>query len=164
MKQTLLQFAQYNLWANKLMVDAIQKLTPEQLDMTITSSFDSIRKTIMHTYAAEYVWLQRLQLAEHPVWVGNATDKSIEEVCQHWLQVSEELLAFVNKQFDDRALEHVVQYQNLQQVQFKTPVFEVLTHIFNHATYHRGQLVTMMRQAGVTQIPGTDYILWSRKA
>ena len=43
MKQTLLQFAQYNLWANKLMLDAILQLTPEQLDMTITSSFDSIR-------------------------------------------------------------------------------------------------------------------------
>lgn len=142
------------------MLDAILKLSPEQLDMTIISSFDSIRKTIMHTYAAEYIWLQRLQLAENPVWVGNDTDKSIEEVCKHWLEVSEAFKVFVEKQFDDKALEHVVQYYNLQKTMFKTPVFEVLTHVFNHATYHRGQLVTMMRQAGVTQIPGTDYIKW----
>ncbi len=158
MKQALLQSAQYNLWANKLMLDAIQQLTPEQLDMIITSSFDSIRKTVQHCYAAEYIWLQRLQLAEHPVWAGNDNSQPIAEVCAAWLNVSEELVRFVEKQFDDKALEHVVQYYNLQKQLFKTPVYQVLIHVFNHATYHRGQLVTMLRQAGFTKIPATDYI------
>jgi uncharacterized damage-inducible protein DinB len=158
MKEALLQFARYNIWANKLMIDALLKLNATQLDMEITSSFNTIRKTVLHSYAAEYIWLQRLQLAENPVWAGNDTDMAIADVCADWLKVSEALAAFVEKQFDDRALEHVVQYYNMQKQLFKTPVYQVLQHTFNHATYHRGQLITMLRQAGVTKIPSTDYI------
>lgn len=163
MKQTLLQFAQYNLWANKLMVDTVLKLTPEQRDMVITSSFDTIRKTVLHCRAADYIWLQRLQLAEQPLWVGGEVDKPIDEVCRHWLQVGEALLQFVEKQFDDNALEHVLQYYDLQKTSHKMPVYKVLLHVFNHATYHRGQLVTMLRQAGETKIPRLDYIVFANK-
>jgi uncharacterized damage-inducible protein DinB len=52
----------------------------------------------------------------------------------------------------------VLQYYTRQKKSFKTPVSGVLLHIFNHATYHRGQLVTMLRQAGEKKIPGTDMI------
>ncbi|MGZ3851281.1 MAG: DinB family protein [Flavisolibacter sp.] len=39
----------------------------------------------------------------------------------------------------------------------------MLLHAFNHGTYHRGQLVNMLRQLGVDKIPGTDFIAWSRR-
>jgi uncharacterized damage-inducible protein DinB len=35
-------------------------------------------------------------------------------------------------------------------------------HIFNHNTYHNGQLVTMLRALGVVTIPATDFIVWTR--
>lgn len=146
------------------MIEAILKLSPDQLDKQIISSFDSIRKTIMHTYAAEDIWLQRLQLVEQPVWVGNDTDKHVEDICQLWQGVSDALLKFVEKQFDDRAMEHILQYYNLQKVSNKMPVYQVLLHVFNHGTYHRGQLVTMLRQAGLSQLPSTDFFIWSKKA
>ena len=60
-------------------------------------------------------------------------------------------------------LSHVFAYQNNKKEQFKQPVYEMLLHIFNHATYHRGQLVTMLRQLGVEKIPGTDFVLFCRK-
>ncbi|MCW3088046.1 MAG: hypothetical protein JWQ78_1432, partial [Sediminibacterium sp.] len=41
-------------------------------------------------------------------------------------------------------------------------VKEILLHLFNHGTYHRGQLVTLLRQVGVEEIPRTDYIEFSR--
>ncbi|MBS1734314.1 MAG: DNA polymerase, partial [Bacteroidetes bacterium] len=63
----------------------------------------------------------------------------------------------------EAALEHEFIYRNTKKEQFKQPVSEVLHHIFNHATYHRGQLVTMLRQVGVKDIPGTDLVLFLRK-
>jgi len=39
----------------------------------------------------------------------------------------------------------------------------MLTHVFNHGTYHRGQLITMARQLGVEKLQQTDFIIWSRK-
>ena len=61
------------------------------------------------------------------------------------------------------ALNHVFAYQNSKKEQFKQPVYQVLIHVFNHGTYHRGQLVNLFRQLGVKEIPATDFILWSRK-
>jgi uncharacterized damage-inducible protein DinB len=60
-------------------------------------------------------------------------------------------------------LQHVFQYQNSKREQFKQPVYQMLLHLFNHGTYHRGQLVNLLRQLGVEKIPATDFIIWSRK-
>ena len=63
----------------------------------------------------------------------------------------------------DMALDHVFQYYNLKKEMFKQPVWQMILHVFNHGTYHRGQLINMLRQLGVEKIPKTDFILWSRK-
>jgi len=42
------------------------------------------------------------------------------------------------------------------------PVYQMLQHVFNHATYHRGQLVTMLRQLGQDKIPDTDFYTYCR--
>lgn len=163
MKELLTQYANYNIWANKRMIDAILKLSPEQLDMPIESSFNTIRKTVYHSWGAEYVWLQRLQLVENWVYVGNDLDTPVEEACTKWLQAGDALKAFIDRQFDDKAFEHVFQYYDSEKVSHKQPVGLTLHHVFNHATYHRGQLITMMRQAGVTKIPYTDFMGYVRR-
>jgi hypothetical protein len=66
-----------------------------------------------------------------------------------------ELVRFTEKQYNDKALLHVVEYRDLKKVVQKTPVFAVLQHVFNHSTFHRGQLVTMMRVVGEPKIPKT---------
>jgi uncharacterized damage-inducible protein DinB len=163
MKELLLQYAQYNVWANKLILDAIMKLEDDVVDKEIVSSFSTIRATVYHTWSAEYIWLQRLQLAEHPVWVQGEFSGTFEDAADAWRKTSTELAQFVEKQYDDRALEHVLQFYDRQKASHKMPVFQVLHHVFNHSTYHRGQLVTMLRQAGTTEIPGTDFIRFARK-
>jgi len=42
-------------------------------------------------------------------------------------------------------------------------LFQILLHIFNHGTYHRGQLVTILQQLNIQNIPQTDFIVWTRK-
>jgi uncharacterized damage-inducible protein DinB len=163
MKELLLQYGKYNIWANKKIIDVLLKLTEEQLDMKINSSFPTLRRTVYHMWSAEQIWLDRLQLAESPVWAESNFTGSFAEACANWQQASEQLVAFISKQFDGRGLEHVVQYFDRQKRPHKTPVYTILQQSFNHATYHRGQLVTMLRQAGVTKIPGTDMIVYSRE-
>ncbi len=163
MKELLLQYAQYNKWANKLIIDAMLKLKEGDVDKEINSSFPSLRRTVLHTWSAESVWLQRLQLAEHPVWHGDDTSLLFEDVCKTWQVDSETLIQFVAQQYDDRALALVLQFYDRQKNAHKTPVYQVLHHVFNHSTYHRGQLVTMLRQLGATDIPGTDFIGFVRK-
>ena len=162
MKELLLQYAHYNVWANKLMIDALLKLEEGAADKNMVSSFPSVKATVVHTWSAEYIWLQRLQLVEHPVWIQGEFAGTFEEACTEWQKTSATLVQFIEKQYDDRALEHVLQFYDRQKASHKMPVYQVLQHVFNHSTQHRGQLITMLRQLGATKIPATDFIAFAR--
>lgn len=163
MKETLLQYANYNVWANKRIIEEMQKVDLVQLDAEITSSFSSLRKTVLHIWSAENIWLQRLQLAEQPVWIENSFAGTFEEACMKWQDCSMQMQKFVEKQFNDAAFSHVMQYYTRKKQPMKSKVSEVLIHVFNHSTHHRGQMVTMLRQAGLTTIPTTDFIAYACK-
>jgi len=158
MKDLLLQYARYNQWANHRFIDVLLTLDEEKLELQIASSFSTIRETVYHMWSAEFIWLQRLELTENPVWIEDIFKGSFAEACANWQTVSKGIIDFISRQYDDRSFEHVLQYYTRQKKSFKTPVSGVLLHVFNHATYHRGQLVTMLRQAGEKKIPGTDMI------
>ncbi|OJW82337.1 MAG: hypothetical protein BGO69_17270 [Bacteroidetes bacterium 46-16] len=163
MKELLLQMAKYNLWANKRIIAVLLKLEEEQLDKEMISSFPSLRATAYHIWGAEFLWLQRLQLTEQPVYMPYIYKGTFEDACADWQDVSQILADFTGRQFDDKAFEHVVQYYNSEKKSFKNPVHEILQHVFNHSTYHRGQVVTMLRQAGIDKIPETDLTIYLRK-
>lgn len=162
MKEILLQYAAYNIWANQQLLAIINALPAETQTATVASSFDSLHKTILHVLDAESIWWQRLKLQERIIrpsedFQGNTSDAiqkllHQDSLWMEWLQ-----------QATERALQHVFQYQNSKKEQFKQPVYQVLLHMFNHGTYHRGQLVTMLRQLGIEKIPATDFIVWSRQ-
>ena len=161
----LQQLATYNVWANNKLIYCIQQ-QPEGLWYQQTpSSFDSLYKTILHMWDAESAWWQRMKMQER-IMVPSATVKEKEPLFQHvangLIEQSLEWEEWV-KAASDMALQHVFQYQNLNGEQFKQPVFEVLVHVFNHGTYHRGQLVSMLRQLGISTIPQTDFAFWCRE-
>lgn len=162
MKELLLHLAKYNVWANDKFIKELQKLNDEQLNKEIVSSFPSIRKTIYHMWSAEFIWLQRLHLIEQPIWIGSDYDGDFATAVEKWKESSNKLVEFVEQQKNDDAFTHVVQYYNLKKQSNKMPVYKALMQVLNHATYHRGQLVTMMRQAGVKKIPATDFMLYKK--
>jgi uncharacterized damage-inducible protein DinB len=163
MKELLCRYAQYTIWANKRLIEVLLKLDDSILDAEVNSSFASIRKTVYHIWSAEFVWLQRLELAEHPLWMEHEFKGTFQEACEAWVKTSEALLAFIERQYDDKALEHVFQYYSpFKKENFKRPVHVALLHVFNHSTSHRGQLITLLRQAGVTKIPETDLIAFAK--
>jgi uncharacterized damage-inducible protein DinB len=162
MKQLLQQYAAYNIWANQKLFDCINNLSDDQVNREITSSFTSIYKTVLHMWFAEDVWWQRLKLVEQFDLSTEKFNGSFAEMQKRYSQQSAEWAAWVNNATEAQ-LTHVFAYQNTKREQFKQPVYEMLVHIFNHGTYHRGQLVTMFRQLGVEKIPQTDFIVFCRK-
>jgi uncharacterized damage-inducible protein DinB len=163
MKELLIQYAKYNIWANKRVLDILSMLDDATLDKDIISSYRSLRLTVYHIWSAEKIWLDRLLLAEKPVWAESIFAGDFKEAAKNWSEASQQLLQFAARQFNDRSFEHVVEYISLQKQPFKSPVHAVLMQVFNHSTYHRGQLITMLRQAGVSKIPNTDFIIFSRE-
>ncbi len=162
MKEILLNYTEYNVWANKLIAEVLCTLTEEEATKELGGSFSSIRKTVQHLWLAESVWLQRLHMAEHVVLPAENFSGDLNDICQRWLTCSEDLFLFTKKIKDERGLEHQFHYTNIKGEFQKSKVWECLHHVCNHSTLHRGQLITYLRQIGVTKIPATDFIAYCR--
>ena len=162
MKQLLQQYAAYNIWANKRIIERVLHLQAEIIQKDVPSSFPSIFQTILHMLDAGSMWWQRLKLAEHVERPSNNFTGTVEELTTMLIKNSQQWEEWIEHAGENQ-LVHVFAYQNSKREQFKQPVFEMLVHLFNHQTYHRGQIVTMFNALGVDKIPPTDFIVFSRK-
>jgi uncharacterized damage-inducible protein DinB len=162
MKELLLQYAAYHIWANGLLMDAIAQLDPETQNKEVPSSFPSLFKTILHIWDAESIWWQRMKLQERIIRPSDNFNGDFKELSQQLLNQDKQWQDWINNA-QEHMLQHVFLYQNSKREQFKQPLYQMLLHIFNHGTYHRGQLVNIMRQLNISKIPPTDFIIWSRK-
>ena len=162
MKEILQQYAAYNLWANQKLLDVIVKLDENVQQQIVASSFPNLYATVLHIWDAESIWWQRMKLHEKIMAPSENFNPTMQEAVNGLLQQNKLWEEWVNNATIP-ALEHVFAYQNTKKEQFKQPVYQMIHHVFNHGTYHRGQLVTMLRALGIDKIPATDFILWSRK-
>ena len=160
MKQLLQQYAAYNTWANKRIVETAKLLSEEQINKEVVSSFPSVYKTVLHLMEVENVWWERLKLMEHTTLSGWFTG-NFDELSKKLLELSQQWQTWIQNA-NEVNISHVFAYQNSKKEHFKQPVYEMLLHLFNHQTFHRGQLVTMFRQLGLDKIPPTDFIVFSR--
>jgi uncharacterized damage-inducible protein DinB len=161
MKQLLQQYAAYNVWASKLLFERIGKLSEEEIHKEIVSSFPSVYKTIQHMWLAEEVWWQRLKLVENIELQSEKFTGSLNEMTAILARQSQQWVDWVDTATDNQ-IAHVFAYVRNKEQQ-KMPVYQMLLHVFNHGTYHRGQLVTMLRQLGADKIPQTDFSVFCRK-
>lgn len=161
MKQLFLQYSAYNLWANKIITEKISTLPIDIVEKEMSSSFGSIYKTVIHLMDAESVWWQRIKLLEHVEWPGKNFNGDFKSLSKELLRLSQQWYDWISGA-NEMQIAHVFGYQNSKKEFFKQPVYEILLQLFNHQTFHRGQLVTMMRQNGIEKIPATDFIVFSR--
>lgn len=163
MKQILLDYSLYNVWANARVIALLRDLPVEELDKELGGSFPTVRQTTYHIWGAESIWHQRLQMAEHVIVPQENFEGSFADACSQWQKVSQLLAEFIEKQFDDRGFEHEFVYRNLKKETMKSKVWRALHHCFNHSTFHRGQLINFARMLGQTKIPNTDQITYFRE-
>ena len=161
MKQLLQQYAAYNLWANKRIIETAQQLSNEQINKEIVSSFPSVYKTLLHLMEVENIWWERLKLNAHADIPDKIFTGNFENITQKLLQLSQQWIHWV-QQATDQTIANVFAYQNSMKQDFNQPIYEMLLHLFNHQTFHRGQLVTMFRQLGLEKISATDFIVFTR--
>lgn len=162
MKKFLLQYAAYNVWANQKMVDCIENLADDQVRREINSSFKSIYATLLHLWDTESIWWQRIKLQEQIDIPSTNFNGSLLELGNNLMKQSKQWKEWIDLA-TDATLEHEFIYRNSKKEQFKQPVNEALHHLFNHQSYHRGQLITMFRQVGLEQVPNTDMMGFLRK-
>jgi len=161
MKELLKQYTAYNSWATQKICEVILALPEEKQLAEVPSSYNSLYKTVLHIWDAESIWWQRMKLLERftiPNQVFKGTMKEMVAELQQQSRAWEEWVANAS----ELSIEHVFQYKTFDKQQFKQPTWQVIMHVVNHGTYHRGQLINMLRQLGVEKLPATDFSFWAR--
>lgn len=162
MKELLKQLASYNVWASQRLFEQIRLLPEEKQKAELPSSFKSIYQTVLHMLDAESIWWQRIKLQEKISRPSENFNGSMEDAMKALLNQSKSWDAWVSAA-SELSIDHVFQYYTTKKELVKLPVYQVLLHVFNHGTYHRGQLVNMLRQLGVEGIKPTDFVVWCLK-
>jgi uncharacterized damage-inducible protein DinB len=158
----LLRFLfQYNLWADLRTLDACASLTSEQFTRNLGSSFGSVRDTLAHLYGAEWVWNERIQGRSPTALVSGTMFPDLNSVRARLEEMDRYYIDFVSR-LSQQDLDRVIHYKGLTGDAFSNPLWQTLHQLTNHASYHRGQAVTLLRQLGVKPV-STDLILFYRE-
>lgn len=144
----------YFAWATSLILDAAKGLPTEEYEKDRGSSHGGVKTTLHHMFRADTLWFSRI--SGEPF--GNIADipvpESLAELEKEWLTLLERFQNWF-RQLEPNQYGIEVRYTNSQGVPYSTPLWQIVLHVVNHSTLHRGQVVTMMRQAGMKP-PATD--------
>ena len=162
MKELLEQYSSYHIWANRLLMDCILELPQDQQEKEIPSSFPSFRKTFLHMLSAELTWWKRVTSDKPSIESVEHFTGSLEGLCSVLQQQSFLWNEWISKRTGTE-LEEMITYTHASGKSYTMPLYQVVLHVHNHGTYHRGQLVTMLREIAVSKIPQTDFSAWSRE-
>ncbi|MBS1746431.1 MAG: DinB family protein [Bacteroidetes bacterium] len=158
----LKELATYNLWANTIVCGWLEQIDDTQWKQNIISSFNSIQETVLHIISAENIWLQRLNKEPKTIWLQNEFNGTKEEHTKLWKKTSTDLKSFIDN-FNENDLNTKLDFKRLNGEAYSMPFYQLIAHVVNHATYHRGQLVTMLRQTGFKNVSSTDLLEFYRK-
>ena len=142
----------YNRWANARMIEAASKLTAEQFTTDLQSSHRSVRDTLAHILAAQWIWLERWKGTSPKALLDPSDFPTVESVRKRLSEVESECAGFIDG-LTDESLGEAITYTNTKGEQWTYPLGQMLQHVANHSTYHRGQVTTMLRQLGAEVSP-----------
>lgn len=157
------QLYEYHVWANDRLFAHLKQLPMDAFHAEVTSVFPSVSQTFGHMYLFDQLYMSVLAEVPNevvfpkiPVWREEAQGKTVNDMRQLFAGVAERFRDLLRRTPDpDKAMtiEHP-QYGRLD-----THFSEILRHVVNHGTYHRGNVTAMLRQQGYAGVP-TDYMFY----
>ena len=151
----------YNAWANRRTLESCVALAPAQFTRPLGSSFSSVRDTLVHILQGEWFWHERW-LGRSPAAVPTVQPyPDVAGVREQWKPIESSILGFVNSRTAED-LERVLHYRTTEGHANSQPLWQMLQHLANHGSYHRGQITTLLRQLGAAPA-ATDLILYYRE-
>ncbi|MFZ4552438.1 MAG: DinB family protein [Aquabacterium sp.] len=162
--------ASYNQWMNRKLYNAAAVLSDEQLHADKGAFFHSIFGTLNHLVVADVLWLKRI--AAHPAGFTSLAGMAViplpaaldQPLCASLPDLTDlrasldEMLHAFCAEVTTECLDAPFDYASTKGVKGRKRLGEVLLHVFNHQTHHRGQVTTLLSQMGI-DIGATDLIL-----
>ena len=155
LRELLLAHIGYSAWSTRRVLEACSPLTEEQLGSNCGASHTSLLQTFRHSNDGERVWLRRLvEVDNDRLPRGSAPEHSFESLVQSWPELWEGYRRWLEAA-SEGDLTFVVSTVLPDDGVFRVPRWQIVLHAINHTSFHRGQIITMLRGFGV-QPPNTD--------
>jgi uncharacterized damage-inducible protein DinB len=157
----LLQIIDFHYWARDRVLTAVDALTPEQYERPMGNSFSSIRDTLNHVYLAEWIWYSRWK-GVSPTTFPSDPLPDLATLRARWSDLERNVRAHLDDA-GEQGLSRVTEYRLMSGKEGASPLWQMVAHLVNHATYHRGQVTTLLRQLGAAPAKSTDMIAFFRE-
>ncbi len=148
----------YSSWASRRLLDSVLALTEEQRYRDLNVPNRDIAGTLRHVMWADMIWLSRITDTEMPPKSEAPAHESMGAEWPALMQRWEEWAALLT----DADLGRVVSYKAMNGTPYSTVLHQIVMHVVNHGTLHRGQVMAMLRQLGAAP-PATDLIFYYRE-
>ncbi|GIO31314.1 MULTISPECIES: DinB family protein [Paenibacillus] len=157
------QLYEYHVWANDQLFAHLEQLPEDAFHAEVTSVFPSVSQTLGHMYVFEKLYMYVLAEAPNedifpkiPGWREETEGKSVAEMRRLFAGVAEQFRDLLRRTPDpDKAMT----IEHPRHGRLDTVFSDILRHVVNHGTYHRGNVTAMLRQQGYPGVP-TDYLFY----
>jgi uncharacterized damage-inducible protein DinB len=157
---TLRLHLDYTAWASARMLDAAAALSEEELNRDFKTSDKCVLDTLVHVFAADRVWLSRIHGVTRATFL-DAEDRNFSTLQREWPALHQRWKDWAAPLNDERAVVKIA-YKDMKGNPYEQPLWQILLHVVNHGTHHRGQAAGFPRAMGHTP-PSLDLIAYYRQ-
>lgn len=160
-KSDLARLLDYNVWANHRVVRAAATLSTAEFKRDLGGSHGGVRGTLSHILAAEWIWLERWKGVSPARLIDEGEFKDVLALRERWKAIEAHRAAW----FDGRRERHfveIVRFRTLDGKAYGAPCWQLVQHVVNHGSYHRGQVINMLRHFDAKPV-STDLLLFDRE-
>jgi len=150
----------YDEWATRRTLEAVSTVPDAAYLEDLKSSHGGIHGTLVHTYGAAVVWFSRWNGASPARLTPPGEVAGLDALKDRWRAYWSDLHAYLGA-LTDEMLDRPLAYSDLKGNRQSEPLYQQMQHCINHATYHRGQVVTLLRQVGAAPL-STDLVAFYR--
>ena len=141
----------YHRWATSQVLQETAPLPSEQLVKDFKGSFHSIYETLIHLFQADSIWLDRLEGRPTGTLADYAAPGCTFELRDAWLGVLDRMVNWAEG-LNEADWSRETSYKTLAGMSYNTAVWQIVLHIVNHGSHHRGQIASMLRQLGIKPV------------
>jgi uncharacterized damage-inducible protein DinB/nucleotide-binding universal stress UspA family protein len=157
MNDTLATMIEYSRWADERLIVAASGLTDDQYCRVLGGGFGSVQAVVAHIAGAANAWRIRYGGGRVTTLLNHEQLPTVDMARRELLKAYEVIAHEAVRPAEE--LDEPFEYRNIQGIDVRVPRWAVLRHFVNHATYHRGQLASMLRILDKTP-PPTDFMVW----
>jgi len=158
-KDDLFALQDYNLWANRLLGESLAPLSHEDYVRELGGGWPSIRATLVHLAGATHAWAERFEGRDATLLPTVEEVPALADALRMLNGADARISAFLATLAPERLAAPLV-WRNLKGEPKSAPLWAVLRHTVNHASYHRGQAASMLKRLGGRPL-ATDLVRWA---